>query len=72
MRIDFEWDPAKAASNAAKHGVTFEQALTLFRDPLVLSMLDRDSGANEERWITLGETVAGHCLLSCTPGMIMI
>ncbi len=63
MRIDFEWDPAKAASNAAKHGVTFEQALTLFRDPLVLSMLDRDSGANEERWITLGETVAGQLLV---------
>lgn len=63
MRIDFDWDPAKAASNAAKHGVTFEAAITLFRDPLALSMVDRDSGVNEERWITLGETAAGQLLV---------
>jgi uncharacterized DUF497 family protein len=35
MRIEFEWDPEKAASNAAKHGVRFETAMTVFRDPLV-------------------------------------
>jgi len=36
VRIDFNWDSAKAASNASKHGVTFEEALTVFRDPLAL------------------------------------
>ena len=34
MRIDIDWDDAKAASNVAKHGVAFEEAMTVFRDPL--------------------------------------
>ena len=63
MRIDFDWDPAKAAGNAAKHGVTFEAAMTVFRDPLARSILDRDSTPEEERWVTLGETTAGHLLV---------
>jgi uncharacterized DUF497 family protein len=63
MRIDFEWDPAKAASNAAKHGVTFEQAMAVFGDPLARSILDRDHGAQEERWVTLGEAGAGLLLV---------
>ncbi len=50
MRIDFEWDPAKATSNTAKHRVTFEAAMTVFRDPLARSILDREHGADEERW----------------------
>ncbi len=60
MRIDFDWDPAKAASNAAKHGVTFEEAMTVFRDPLARSILDPDHGDGEERWITLGEASTGN------------
>jgi uncharacterized DUF497 family protein len=63
MRVDFDWDPAKAASNAAKHGVTFEEAITVFRDPLARSILDPDPPAGEERWITLGETATGNLLV---------
>jgi len=63
MRIDFDWDPAKAASNAAKHGVTFEAAMTVFRDPLANSILDRDSTPGEERWVTLGATTSGNLLV---------
>ena len=63
MRVDFDWDPAKAASNATKHGVTFEEAMTVFHDPLVRSILDRDSNPGEERWVTLGETTRGHLLV---------
>jgi hypothetical protein len=63
VQIDFDWDPAKAASNAAKHGVTFEAAITIFRDPLARSILDRDRTPDEERWVTLGETAAGHLLV---------
>jgi uncharacterized protein len=63
VRIDFDWDPAKAASNAAKHGVTFEEAMTVFRDPLARSILDGDHGSGEERWVTLGETSAGNLLV---------
>ena len=62
MRIDFDWDPAKAASNVAKHDVAFEEAMTVFRDPLARSILDPDS-ADEERWITLGEAATGNLLV---------
>ena len=63
MRIDFDWDPAKAASNAAKHGVAFDEAMTVFRDPLAKSILDQDSAPGEERWITLGATTSGNLLV---------
>lgn len=48
MHIDFDWDPAKAASNVGKHGVAFEEAMTVFGDPLARSILDPDGGAGEE------------------------
>jgi uncharacterized protein len=57
----FSWDPAKAASNRAKHGVTFETAMQVFDDPLALSRLDSNRDAEEERWITIG--AAGEGLL---------
>ncbi len=63
MRIDFDWDAAKAASNVAKHGVTFEEAMTVFLDPLARSVPDRDHGSDEERWITLGEASTGSLMV---------
>ncbi len=63
MRIDFDWDPAKAASNTAKHGVTFGEAMTVFRDPLARSILDPGHGTGEERWVTLGEAATGSLLV---------
>ena len=62
MRIDFDWDPDKAASNVRKHGVTFEQAMAVFRDPLSRSILDRNH-EQEERWVTLGEADIGLLLV---------
>jgi hypothetical protein len=50
----FAWDPEKAAGNRGKHGVTFEQAATVFRDPLALSLYDEEHSETEERWLTLG------------------
>jgi hypothetical protein len=44
MRLEFDWDPAKAESNRRKHGVSFEDAMGVFADPLALSLLDNDSG----------------------------
>jgi uncharacterized DUF497 family protein len=63
VRIDFDWDPVKAASNVVKHGVTFESAMSVFHDPLARSIVDEDHGSDEERWITLGETAAGNLLV---------
>jgi len=49
----FEWDPAKAATNLAKHGVAFEDAILVFQDPFQRSRQDRHENG-EERWQTLG------------------
>jgi len=63
MRIDFDWDPAKAASNASKHGVYFMEAMTVFCDPLARSLFDKDHSVGEERWITLGLASTGNLLV---------
>lgn len=54
MHLHFEWDANKAASNLRKHGVSFEEAAEVFRDPLALTLFDENHGQDEERWITLG------------------
>ena len=77
LRFIFDWDPAKAASNAVKHRITFERAMAVFRDPLALSRMDDDS-IGEERWVTLGEAAAGELLVvvhtydSSDPGQVRL
>jgi len=61
VRIRFEWDPAKAASNLAKHGVSFETATRAFADPFALMEQDRVENG-EERWQTTG-VVEGFTML---------
>lgn len=63
MRLDFEWDPVKARSNAIKHGVEFEDAASVFRDPQMLSVYDGGHSDHEDRWITLGLTSQGVLLV---------
>jgi uncharacterized protein len=55
MIYEFDWDAAKAAGNFAKHGVSFEEAMAVFADPLALSRPDTDHSIGEERWITIGQ-----------------
>jgi hypothetical protein len=50
----FEWDPEKADANLQKHGVSFDEASTVFGDPLSLLMPDPDHSADEERYLVLG------------------
>ena len=52
--MQFEWDPEKAASNEAKHAVSFEEATTIFGDPLATTILDPDHSEGEERYLTTG------------------
>lgn len=59
--LRFEWDPLKAASNLAKHGIAFADAREVFDDPLQRNHQDRHEGV-EERWQTLG-LVRGVLLL---------
>jgi len=54
MRYDFSWDPNKARENRRKHGVSFEQAATVFCDPRAASLYDDDHSDFEDRWMTLG------------------
>ena len=59
MNYNFEWDPDKARKNEDKHGVSFENATTAFRDPRALSVYDDEHSATEDRWITLGLSETG-------------
>ena len=61
--FEFEWDPAKAASNLRKHKVSFKLAVTVFLDPLIQSILDEDHREFEERWITMGHARDGRLLV---------
>jgi uncharacterized protein len=51
---EFEWDDAKAAQNVLAHGVTFDTAREVFRDPLALDWLDRSEDYGEERYTVMG------------------
>ena len=52
--FQFEWDPAKNLKNQRKHGVSFEEAAQVFRNPLFLSWIDRVQDG-EDRWQACGE-----------------
>jgi uncharacterized DUF497 family protein len=52
--VQFAWDPAKAESNLAKHGVSFEEATSVFGDPLATTTSDPDHSTGEERFLTTG------------------
>jgi len=54
MSIQFEWDPNKAAQNLQKHKVSFEEAATVFRDTLSVTVPDPDHSVEEDRYITIG------------------
>jgi uncharacterized DUF497 family protein len=65
MSLRFEWDPEKAAANLAKHGVSFEEALTVFSDPLARIFDDEDHSNEEEREIIIGHSTKQRLLLVC-------
>ena len=59
----FEWDEDKAALNAAKHGVSFLEAATVFGDPLSDTFDDPDHSADERRFIIVGTSERGRMLI---------
>ena len=61
--VIFEWDPGKAARNLQKHRVSFEEASTVFGDPLAVTYQDPDHSLAEERFITVGASAAGRVLI---------
>lgn len=63
MPIRFTWDPRKAESNWAKHGVSFEEASTVFADPLAGIMDDEQHSEEEKREIIIGHSKRRRLLL---------
>ena len=59
----FDWDDRKARSNWAKHGVSFEEATTVFADPLAMTLDDPDHSIVEDRFITFGLSDFGRLLV---------
>jgi len=62
MPLLFEWDEEKARQNLNKHGVSFEEASTIFGDPFSVTIGDPQHSTHESRYITLGHS-AMHRLL---------
>ena len=65
FEYQFDWDPIKAERNAKDHGVTFEQAATVFLDARLLSQVDEEHSDDEERWVTLGMDKSVRLLVVC-------
>lgn len=63
MDLQFEWDEAKASANVRKHGVTFEEAMTVFGDPNAITALDVEHSEAEERFIDVGLSAGGRVLV---------
>jgi uncharacterized protein len=63
--IRFEWDDAKARQNVRKHGVSFEEAQTVFLDDHAIRFYDPDHSSEEDRFIMLGMSFKLRVLVVC-------
>jgi hypothetical protein len=63
VSYNFEWDPKKAASNLKDHGVSFDEATTVFGDLLALNMPDPDHSEGEQRFLVLGMSQSATLLV---------
>ena len=64
--MEFEWDPAKAASNLAKHGICFAAAMRVFDDPMAVIIRDRRNYGGETRYQAMGAVEGVILLVSFT------
>jgi uncharacterized DUF497 family protein len=65
QKINFKWDPAKAEKNLIKHDVSFDEASTIFKDPLALYFDDVEHSQKEKREIVIGRSTTRKRLLTC-------
>jgi uncharacterized DUF497 family protein len=63
MSLRFEWDPKKAKINLVKHDVPFEEAITVFADPLARIFADEEHSISESREIIIGHSARRHLIL---------
>ncbi len=60
MSLEFEWDLRKANRNQSKHGISFEEAATVFGDPRAITYFDPNHSEQEDRFLTFGHSSAGR------------
>lgn len=65
MVLEFEWDEKKAAANLARHGLSFEEAQTIFLDPLARIVEDQVHSTAERRELIIGQTLSGRFVFVC-------
>jgi hypothetical protein len=63
--LEFEWDPGKSAANFKKHGVSFEEAQSVFYDEFAIQFFDEGHSTDEERFLMLGMSTGARLLLVC-------
>ena len=63
MSMEFDWDGNKAEANLSKHGVSFDEAKTVFDDPLYIDFYDPDYSDEEDRYIIIGESQQRRLLI---------
>jgi len=63
--IKFEWNSVKAASNRKKHGVSFEEAQSVFYDEFAIQFFDEENSASEDRFLMLGMSSEARLLIVC-------
>lgn len=63
MSLIFKWDKRKAAANLKKHGVSFQEAATVFGDPLSITIEDPDHSEDETRFIIIGQSYQGQTIV---------
>ena len=63
MALEFEWDPRKAELNLKEHGVSFDEATTVFRDTLSITIADPDHSDTEDRFVDIGMSHRGQLLV---------
>jgi uncharacterized DUF497 family protein len=61
--MKFQWDRQKATKNEKKHGISFQEALTVFRDTLSITYPDIDHSADEDRFLIIGLSLSGKVLV---------
>ena len=61
--MEFQWDPRKAAANKANHGVSFQEAVTVFNDALAVTYPNPDHSEDEQRALTFGVSARGRLLV---------
>jgi hypothetical protein len=61
--VQFEWDSEKARKNLTKHGVSFDEAATVFGDPLAITIEDPDHSREEQRFVTTGQSKRQRALI---------